>query len=245
MEMKRGFWIALVMTGCLTVGLRLSAQTPAGDDAQKSPASAPQSGSNPFPEDTTSVPVLPSTVAPPIPEATSDLTDSGPIGRRAATPGDEADPVRSPDDPATAEESGQEVDSSSSLSGLDKLLPPSDDDQAGKRKKKEKEPTHQEGASKDIEVGGYYLEKKNWKAAESRFQSAMVLDPENPEVYWGMAEAERELGDFAAARDHYLKLLEFDPDGPHGKQARKALKDPAVANAKSVSAGQAPVGPPK
>jgi len=39
---------------------------------------------------------------------------------------------------------------------------------------------HEEAATEDINVGGYYLQTKNWKAALSRFESALVLDPENP-----------------------------------------------------------------
>jgi len=66
----------------------------------------------------------------------------------------------------------------------------------------------------------------------------MVLDPENPDVYWGLAEAEQHMGDLADARAHYEKVLDYDPDGPHGKQARKALKDPEIANAKSASQPQ-------
>jgi tetratricopeptide (TPR) repeat protein len=66
----------------------------------------------------------------------------------------------------------------------------------------------------------------------------MVLDPENPEVYWGLAEAERHLGDFARAKENYLKLLDYDPDGPHGKQARKELNDPALANARNAKPSQ-------
>ena len=87
------------------------------------------------------------------------------------------------------------------------------------------------------DVGKYYLQTKNWKAAQSRFDSAMILDPENPEVYWGLAETERHLGKFAEARAHYMKLLDYDPEGPHGKEARKALKEPEIANAASPAAG--------
>jgi tetratricopeptide (TPR) repeat protein len=140
--------------------------------------------------------------------------------------------VRSPDDPPPAAGSALTDDASSSQKGMEKLLPQPDDEQPEKhRKLLAKEPTHQEASSKDIEVGVYYLETRNWKAALSRFESAMVLDPENPEVYWGLAEAERHLGDFASAKGYYLKLLDYDPDGPHGKEARKALKDPALASA--------------
>jgi Tfp pilus assembly protein PilF len=117
---------------------------------------------------------------------------------------------------------------------VENLLPRPDDEAADrKRKLTVKQPTHQEAASKDIEVGEYYLQTKNWKAALSRFDSALILDPENPEVYWGLAEAEHHLGSFADARAHYQKLLEYDPDGPHSKQARKELKDPSLAAAKA------------
>lgn len=85
-------------------------------------------------------------------------------------------------------------------------------------------------------MGSYYLESKNWKGALSRFESAMVLDPENPEVYWGLAEAQRHLGDLASAKANYLKVMEYDPDSRHGKDAKKILKEPEIANARAVSA---------
>jgi tetratricopeptide (TPR) repeat protein len=170
--------------------------------------------------------------------------DSSPVPLR----GEDVDPVRSPDDLPPEATSGSGADSSSSLKGLEGLLPrPEDEDQPGKKKKLLviKEPTHQEASSKDIEVGDYYLQTKNWKAALSRFESAMILDPENPEVYWGLAEAEHHLGDYANAKAHYLKLLEYDPDGPHGKQARKELKDPALEKAQSSAPSQPAAEKPK
>jgi len=60
-------------------------------------------------------------------------------------------------------------------------------------------------------VGKYYLDSKNWRAALSRFQSALVLSPEEPEVYWGLAEANRHLGNYAEAKANYLKVIEYDP----------------------------------
>ena len=129
--------------------------------------------------------------------------------------------------------------SSSSLAGLERLLPQPDEDQPSrKRKLAVKEPTHQEAASKDIEVGNYYLDRKNWRAALSRFESALILDPENPEVYWGLAEADRRLGNLADARANYQKVVDYDPDSRHGKEARKALKEPDVANGKNAAPSQ-------
>lgn len=244
-KLKRVFSVALCLAGCLVVAPRLCAQTPAsGDPAaagqakpageNQKPAAAPQSSANPFPEDTSTVPVMPTKTAPALPEGTFGAESAG-----LPLPGEDLDPVRSPDDLAPVAASGPEEDSSSSLSGMERLLPNPEDDQSGKKRKLSvKEPSHQEAASKDIEVGGYYLDRKNWKAALSRFESAMVLDPENPEVYWGLAEAEHHLGNFADAKTHYLKLLDYDPDGPHGRQARKELKEPEIANGKNAAPGQ-------
>jgi hypothetical protein len=242
--MKRFLSVALVLAGCLWTAPRFYAQAPADapQPGQKpasgtaQPATSSPPDSNPFPGDTSTVPVLPTQETPASPEWTHNGADNAGV----PLPGNDADPARSPDDPEPAANNGQEEESSSSLKGMDKFLPQPDVDQPGKhRKMPAKEPTHQEAASKDIEVGGYYLETKNWRAAHSRFESALILDPENPDVYWGLAEAERHLGDLAGAKANYLKVLDYDPDGPHGKEARKVLKDPAVANAK----GAAPVQP--
>ena len=186
--------------------------------------------------------MLPSKVTPALPDGTYTAVDAGADSGRAALPGEDMDPVRSPDDPEPATASGHEQDSSSSssLGGLDKILPKPDDDQpeGKKRKLKVEEPLHQETAASDIDVGKYYLQIKNWKAAQSRFESAMVLDPQNPEVYWGLAETERHMGKFAEARAHYLQLLDYDPDGPRAKEARKALRDPDIESAAGSSTGQ-------
>jgi Tfp pilus assembly protein PilF len=118
------------------------------------------------------------------------------------------------------------------LSGLDSLLPKPGDDDTGKRRKKGEAPEHQETSKEDISVGKYYLENKNWKAAQSRFQSALVLAPEEPDVYWGLAESARHLGNIAEARTNYLKVIEYDPDSKHAKEAQNILKTQEMAKAK-------------
>jgi hypothetical protein len=240
-KMKGILSVALLVACCLTAAPRLIAQAPAtaGDataPGQKKQPAAPQqatpfqSNANPFPTDTSNVPVLPSKSTPAQPEGTYNAPESAGI----PLPGEDLDPIRSPDDPLPSANSGAEADSSSSLAGLEKLLPPPDDDQPSKKKKLVvKEPTHQEAASKDIEVGTYYLQTKNWKGALSRFESALILDPENPDVYWGLAEAEHRVGNLADARAHYQKVVEYDPDSRHGKDAVKILKDPEIANGKN------------
>jgi len=241
--MKLVFTIALIL-GSLAAAHRLCAQAPnqAGSGqsqpaagapspspAQQPAQAKPQTNANPFPEDTTSVPVMPTRI--PSDVAPGDEEPSA----HAPMPAEDGDPVRSPEEAADAADSSSSS-SSSSLAGMGDLNPPDDETtQPGKHKKKGEEvvPEHHETAAEDEEVGSYYLENKNWKGALSRFQSALVLDPDNPDVYWGLAEAEHHLGDFADARDNYKKVMEYDPGSRHAKEAAKALEDPEIANAKA------------
>jgi tetratricopeptide (TPR) repeat protein len=248
LALKPVFGMALVLAGLLAVAPRLRAQAPdsgnASGSSQSQPAansqnSAPaqdpsrvktQTNRNPFPEDTNSVPVMPSNNLSGLPPEAGSA--------RIPVPLEDADPVRSPENAAAAAESS-ESSSSSSLAGLGNLLqPPDDETQTGKhgRKGQEVAPEHHETAAEDENVGNYYLSNKDWKGALSRFQSALVLDPYNPDVYWGLAESERHLGNFAEARANYQKVVDYDPESRHGKDARKALKDPEIANAKPAPA---------
>ena len=190
---------------------------------------------------------MPSKGTPALPEGTygGDHATAG-----VGLPNDDADPVKSPDDPVAEAPAENQGFSSSNIPGLDKILDRASDkaddaDQQAKKKRRgwakdeEPPPEHKETPSEDIDVGKYYIERKNWKAALSRFESAMVLSPDDPEVYWGLAESERGLGQFAEARANYKKLLDYDPDGPHGKAARKALSDPQIANAQAAASGAA------
>jgi len=212
-------------------------QPAAGSPNAAQPAQTkPQSDANPFPEDTDSVPVMPTRVSPDLPPGAGNESRSGFI----PIPDEDGDPMRSPEDAAAAAGSS-DSGSSSSLTGMGDLPSPDDDTaQPGKHKKKEEQvvPEHHETAVEDEEVGSYYVSNKNWKGALSRFQSALVLDPYNPDVYWGLAESERHLGDFADARDNYKKVMEYDPGSRHAKEAGKALQDPEIANAKAASSGQ-------
>lgn len=167
---------------------------------------------------------------------------------RIPMPAVDFDPVRSPEEAGAAAEAGEQK-YSSSTAGMSDLLPPADDDttQNGKRHRKDSdsvlEPEHHESAQEDENVGNYYLDNKDWKGALSRFESALVLDPDNPDVYWGLAECQRHLGNFADARADYLKVTEYDPGSHHAKEARKALEDPQIANAKPQPPAAQPAPP--
>ncbi|KAA6464461.1 tetratricopeptide repeat protein [Acidobacteria bacterium AB60] len=214
----------LILTAVLgACGLVWAQQPPA--EPQKAPPSKPPAESNPFPEDTTNVPVVPASNAPAAPAANA---------APPALPSGADDPVRSPDDPVGDPEAGSNSEFSSSSAGLDKIQPPPDEEPTRRhRGKGPQEPdVHQETAKEDEDVGSLYLSQKNWRAALSRFESAVVLDPENPDVYWALAESQRHLGQFAAAKANYEKVMEYDPDSKHAKEAKKLLGSPEMAGMK-------------
>jgi tetratricopeptide (TPR) repeat protein len=211
---------------CAAAGAQTQQQTP----AQPKPAQE----ANPFPGDNADAPVIPtdlSTAAP-----ADDAIDYGKVV--LADPN--TDPVRSPDDTAP-EPAAAAGGSSSSSAGIDQLIQaPPEPERKGRHKKDDDEDTaaqapKQVGPAEDEQVGAYYLETKNWKGALSRFESALVLDPENPDVYWGLGEAQRHLGRFGEAKVNYRKLVEYDPDSKHGKEAKRLLKTPELENAPAVS----------
>lgn len=223
----------LLACGCLGA-MGLYAQTPKPEPAQdkqpQKPATdqqtKPPAESNPFPGDTTNVPVMPNADTPPSAPENANV----PVAP-ATLPSEDADPARSPDDATAGPVSSDGTSSSSSGVDLNRLLEPPADDAKNHGAKNQPPPQHTETAEEDEKVGAYYLSEKNWKAALSRYQSALVLDPENPDVYWGLAESERHLGQFIEAKANYQKVMEYDPDSKHAKEAKKLLNDPQLANA--------------
>ena len=213
---------ALLLLGAMCP-LRIPAQTPAPPKQTEQQQQKPKAPveSNPFPGDTNNVPVMPNaeTAAP----AAAPASVAPP-----ALPSDETDPVRSPDDPMPGDAASSDSSSSNSPSLAKILQPPPD---TGKKSKGKPEPDHVETAKEDENVGNFYMSSHDWKGALSRFESALVLDPENPDVYWGLAECQRHLGQFAEAKANYEKVMEYDPDSRHAKDAKKLLKEPELAHA--------------
>lgn len=200
---------------------------PAQQPQQQKPAAA----GNPFPGEESNAPVLPAN------NSVAPVESDELMAASRAVPAADTDPVRSPEGSELMISAPEGVDAmeSSSLAGVDSLNPDEDktDNPARKHGRGKKiqpaEPEHPETAEEDISIGFFYLDQRDWKGALSRFQSAMVLDPENPDVFFGMAEVERHMGLMADARAHYQRVLDYDPDSKHGKQARKALKELGAA----------------
>ena len=81
----------------------------------------------------------------------------------------------------------------------------------------------QRALSSDLEVGYYYLREKNYRAAESRLNEAVAINPTSTGALLGLAQAEQKLGKDDDARKHYQKYLELNSSGQEADKVRKAL----------------------
>ena len=202
-----------------------------GSNAKPDANTSKPKSDNPFPGEDPNAPIIP--VAPTGPDSSAgsgassergpdsgvdSRGDSGANARRGADP--DGDPVRSPD-PAGNYSSDDGF--SSSRAGVTAV--PSGDDSNETVSKAAHGKTKAQLIKEDVDVGGFYLDKKNWKAAQARFSAAFVLDVENPDVVWGLAEAERHLQLYKEAAEHYQLFLTYEPDGRRGREARKALEE--------------------
>ena len=95
--------------------------------------------------------------------------------------------------------------------------------QPGKPLTEEQE--HAQQAAKDIDVGYYYLNQKNYIAAESRLKEAVELKPDAAAAYIGLGQAQQKLGKMADARTSYEAYLRLEPDAHDADKVKKALAE--------------------
>lgn len=247
MQWANGSWrwmaagaMALALCGTGAHGQQTPSQTPSQSDnpfpgdapkdkkaqqqqqpQQQAPAQKPVSD-NPFPGEDSNAPILPTdngSAPVPTPRDGAPRSDSGSTASRSRGADPDGDPVRTPDPAGLQENDGF---SSSRTGGPDLGMEDVTDAKPGKSVKNK---TREEIIKENINVGGFYIEKKNWKAAESRYAAAFQMDKENPDAVWGLAESELHLAMYKEAAEHYQLFLTYDPDGPHGKAARKGLEE--------------------
>jgi hypothetical protein len=80
-------------------------------------------------------------------------------------------------------------------------------------------------ATKDTQVGMFYLKTGDYKGAYDRFAEATKADPGNADAVFGLAESARRLNHRDEAVRNYRLYLSALPDGPRAKDSRKALKE--------------------
>jgi tetratricopeptide (TPR) repeat protein len=80
-------------------------------------------------------------------------------------------------------------------------------------------------ATQDVKIGGFYLNKADYKGAYARFKEATKVNPEDADAVFGLAEAARGLKLKDEAAENYRIYLDAFPDGAKAKAARKALAE--------------------
>ena len=78
-------------------------------------------------------------------------------------------------------------------------------------------------AMKDVEVGTFYYNAGNYKAAISRFREALEFKPRDAVATFKLAQALEKSGRLDEARVRYEAYLAILKNGPNAAEARKAL----------------------
>lgn len=78
-------------------------------------------------------------------------------------------------------------------------------------------------AAKNVEVGDYYYKRKNYRAAESRYQEALQWKPNDAEATFRLAQAEEKLGKKEDAVKNYQAYLKILPEGDYSAEAKSGI----------------------
>jgi tetratricopeptide (TPR) repeat protein len=140
------------------------------------------------------------------------------------------EPPRSDRMPAQAQHGPNE--SSSKDTRVDISPPPDDrthegsdldDDVTEAAGVREMKPWNPHKAMKDVEVGDYYAKQKNYRAAISRYRSALENKPKDAEATYKLAIALEKTKQYSEAAGFYREYLKIMPDGEYVVSVQKAL----------------------
>lgn len=79
-------------------------------------------------------------------------------------------------------------------------------------------------AWKSVKVGNFYLRRRKYRAALSRFKEAAQTDPYNAEAHLGMGKVYDRLGLRQKALENYRKYLDLLPSAKEAEEARDVHK---------------------
>lgn len=96
-------------------------------------------------------------------------------------------------------------------------------------------------AAKDVEVGQYYLKRKNYRAALDRLNEALLYKPNDAEGTFYLAQTQEKLELYALAGQNYRNYLNLFKDGPHIKEAQEGIKRIEPHLAPQAATGQEPM----
>lgn len=78
-------------------------------------------------------------------------------------------------------------------------------------------------AAKSVEVGDFYFNRKNYRAAADRYREALLFKDNDAVATIKLAVSLEKLGIFDDARAEYESYLKILPHGPHSAEAQKAI----------------------
>jgi len=78
-------------------------------------------------------------------------------------------------------------------------------------------------AQKAVEIGDFYLKRKNYRAAESRYREALYWKDNDAVATIRLAQVLEKLGQPDEAAEEYQSYLKILPHGPEAEEAKKAL----------------------
>jgi tetratricopeptide (TPR) repeat protein len=83
------------------------------------------------------------------------------------------------------------------------------------------------GPAKSVEIGNFYLRRRDYKGALSRFEEAAQTDPNYAPAYLGLGRVYEKTGASQKALDayqRYLDLLPSDKDAEGAKEVHRAME---------------------
>lgn len=83
------------------------------------------------------------------------------------------------------------------------------------------------GAVKSVEIGDFYLRKKKYKGALSRFQEAVQEDSSYAPAYLGLGKVYEQIGLKEKALDNYKKYLDALPSEKDALEAKNVQREVA------------------
>ena len=78
-------------------------------------------------------------------------------------------------------------------------------------------------SERNIRVGNYYWHKGKYRAAAGRYSRATKYNPNSPEAFFKLGEAEAKLKNGDAARQAFQKVMALAPDSKLASEAKKKL----------------------
>jgi len=78
-------------------------------------------------------------------------------------------------------------------------------------------------SERNIKVGNYYWDKKNYRAALGRYQDATRYNPSSQEAFFKVGETEKKLKNKDAAKTAFQKVIQLAPDSKLAQEAKRKL----------------------